>query len=100
MSRDILAPCRFCDRPIPWRLHRALDRRVVFGLAEQDGLRRCPAFGPRPVRGAGLCIQVVENLLDDGRVFDAGDDLHRPTTLDAGLDVDVEDTLQALCPRH
>jgi hypothetical protein len=116
MSRDILAPCRLCGRPNPWRLHRALHRWVVFGLAEQDGLRRCPAFGPRPVRGAGLCIQVAEYLrqllpalhyllhpcsrLDDGRVFDAGDDLYDAAAVATGFNVDVEDSLQTLRPSH
>jgi len=92
MSRDILARCWLCGRPNPWRLRRALHRRVVFGLAERDGLRRCPAFGPRPVRGAGLGGQVIEYLrqllqallyllhpcsrLNDHRVFNAGDALY------------------------
>ncbi len=32
---------------------------------------------------------MVEDALDDGGVFDAGDDLHRTATQFAGFDVDV-----------
>jgi hypothetical protein len=30
-----------------------------------------------------------ENLFNDSRVFNAGDDLHRPAAFPAGLDVDI-----------
>jgi len=43
---------------------------------------------------------VGENLLDHRRVFDAGNDLHRPAAPITSFDVDLEDTLQALCPGY
>jgi len=41
---------------------------------------------------------VGEDLLDHLGVLDAGDDPHRPAARLAGLDVDAEDSFQALCP--
>jgi hypothetical protein len=75
---------------------------VVFGSVEQNRLwGGCPALGQRVnVHGGGPGIQVVEDLLDDGRVFDAGDDLYRSAALATSFDVEVEYALQALCPRH
>ena len=43
---------------------------------------------------------MVENLLNDTGVFDAGNDLHRSAAVATGFDVDVEDSLQALRPRQ
>lgn len=43
---------------------------------------------------------MLEDTVDDGRVFDAGDDPERPATVAAGLDVDAEHALEALRPRH
>jgi len=42
---------------------------------------------------------MLEDLLDHRRVFDTGNDLHPPTTVPAGLDVDPEYALQTLRPR-
>ena len=71
------------------------------GSVKQNGLGWCPAFGQDGLaRHRGLCLQVVEYLLDDGRVFDCGDDLRHSAALAAGFDVDVEHPLQALGPRH
>jgi hypothetical protein len=47
----------------------------------------CPSF--RPERG-GLDLEVRETLLDDRRVFDAGDDLGRPAAVVKGLVHDRE----------
>ncbi len=43
---------------------------------------------------------MVENLADDDGIFDAGDDLHGAATVRTGFDVDIEDPLQSLGPRH
>ena len=43
--------------------------------------------GPRQLRIA--LVKMLEDALDDGGVFDAGDDLHRTATHLAGFDVDV-----------
>jgi hypothetical protein len=53
----------------------------------------------RAVRRAGA-FEVFENLADQLRVLNTGDDLQRPAAVLAGLDVDVEDALQALRPTH
>ena len=42
----------------------------------------------------------MEDHGDDVRVFDAGNHSEVATALGAGLDVDGEDSLQALHPRH
>jgi hypothetical protein len=66
--------------------------------AEQTGRRRPPfRQQARFLRGI-LAIKVSQNLLDHRRGFDAGDDLHRPAAYTAGLDVNAEYALQALCP--
>jgi hypothetical protein len=44
--------------------------------------------------------EVGENLPDHHRIFDAGDDAHRPAAGCAGLDVDPEHALQALRPKR
>jgi hypothetical protein len=36
---------------------------------------------------------VGEYLLEDRRIFDAGNDFHRPAAVPARFDVDLEDTL-------
>jgi hypothetical protein len=45
-------------------------------------------------------IEAGEDLLDHHSVFDARCEAHRPAAHSAGLDVDAEHTLQALCPPH
>jgi hypothetical protein len=71
---------------------------------EQDALlagRRRPAFGQREgFAGFSFALQVSEDLLDHRRIFDAGDDFHRATAFLAGLDVDIENALEALRPGH
>jgi hypothetical protein len=49
------------------------------------------ASGAAPFR-----IQVGENLLDDDRILDARDDLHRSAAGRARSDVDPKDPLEAL----
>ena len=44
----------------------------------------------------GTSVQMLEGLLDHRRVFDTGNDLHPPTTVPAGLDVDPEHALETL----
>ena len=73
--------------------------RVVFSLrcVKQECMRWCPALVPRGgFRGGGLFVQVGEYLLDDRRVFDEGNDLHRPAAMATRFDVDVEHTLEPL----
>jgi hypothetical protein len=41
-----------------------------------------------------------QNLLDDSRIFNAGDDLDLPRAPLAGLDIDVKYPLQTLHPGH
>jgi hypothetical protein len=43
---------------------------------------------------------MLENSTDDFRIFDAGDDLHRPTALLAAIDLDTEDAFESLRPTH
>ncbi len=51
----------------------------------------------------GTSIQMVEDLLDDHRVFNTGSDVHAPTTVPAGLKIGSEgslhrkQTLKKLC---
>src|SRR5690606_318862 len=45
-------------------------------------------------------LQVIEDLLDDHGIFDAGNVLHWPFALLAFADVYVEHPLEAPCPRH
>jgi hypothetical protein len=50
----------------------------------------------------GFCgvAQVLENPLDDCGFLDAGDHPQLPAALPAGLNVDGEYPLEALCPGH
>ena len=41
-----------------------------------------------------------ECLLDNHGIFNAGDHVDAATTFSAGLDIDVEDALEALRPGH
>ena len=71
------------------------------GVVEQVALWRGSFRRELCLRVFGLLLsQVFQNLPDYRRVFDAGDDLHRPPALLAGFDVDVEYPLQALGPGH
>ena len=45
-------------------------------------------------------LQVLKDLLDHPRIFDAGNDLHGPAAGRTGLNVDAKDAFQALCPGH
>jgi len=45
-----------------------------------------------------FALEVDEDFLNHLRIFDAGDDLDVASSIIAGLDVDVEYTLQALRP--
>jgi len=48
----------------------------------------------------GLVFEVIEDLLDHPRVFDTGNHLDRTGAFPAGLDIDVENTFEPLCPGH
>ena len=43
---------------------------------------------------------MVEDLLNDYRVLNAGDDFEGPAASTTGLNVDIENPLETLCPRH
>jgi len=45
-------------------------------------------------------VEVRENLLDDLRISDAGDDLHRTSAVLTDLDVDLERALEAASSGH
>ena len=45
-------------------------------------------------------LQVCQDLLDDHRVFDAGNDLRCSSANSALLNVDMENTLEPLRPGH
>ena len=45
-------------------------------------------------------VEMVEDALNDGGVFDTGDDLDVAATGIAGFDIDVEHALELLCLRH
>ena len=52
----------------------------------------------RRIDAAGITAEVLENPLDDCGLLNAGDDTQVPTALPAGLNVDGEYPLEALCP--
>ena len=47
-------------------------------------------------RGLDVSVEVLKDLFDHRRIFDARDDLDRATTVLAGLDIDLEHPLQSL----
>ena len=55
---------------------------------------------PGETQGRCAEMRVLKNSVDNGAIFDAGDDLHRPATVRADLSVDIEYSLQALRPTH
>jgi hypothetical protein len=80
----------------PDRLH---DRCIVIRLIE----KHCPAR--RSSRqgftgGRGVKAQVLQNLLDDLCILDAGNDPHRTGAVLALPDLDPKDALQSLRPTH
>ncbi|MBT4403509.1 MAG: hypothetical protein HOC85_00360 [Acidiferrobacteraceae bacterium] len=48
----------------------------------------------------GFLPKVIEDLPDHLGVFDAGHHLYRPGAFATGLDVDIENTLEAIRPGH
>ena len=50
------------------------------------------------IDGLHSMAEMVQNPLDDCGLLDAGDDAQVSTALPAGLDVDGEHPLEALCP--
>lgn len=80
---------------------RSYLRMAFPSLVEQPGLRRTSTFGEMM---RWCCFRLVLNVcvdfLDHDRSFDAGNHLHRTAAVTAGLNVDVEDVFQALCPVH
>jgi hypothetical protein len=47
-----------------------------------------------------LSVEVIEDVGDDGGVFDASDDPHGAAAAGSGVDVDLEDAFKVLCPSH
>jgi hypothetical protein len=50
------------------------------------------------IDGPGITAKVLENPFNDDWCLNAGDDTQVPTALLAGLDVNGEHPLEALCP--
>ena len=76
-----------------------LDSSVKQPLLQPNRWR--PALMQRPrLPDFSFVLQVIEDLLDHHRGFDAGNHLHRPTAFSTGLDIDIENTLQARRPSH
>jgi len=80
-------------------LPRLNYRSIVIGIvwdgsgkqAPWQPSRWCPALGqPTELVGLGFLLQMVEDLPDHHRVFDAGNDLDGAAAHRAGLNVDVE----------
>src|SRR5271167_4355955 len=71
--------------------------------SQQHGLYRRPA---RPERQLALillrrsALQVRQDLRNQLRLLDAGDDLQLPAAARAALDLDTEHSLQPSCPAH
>ena len=51
-------------------------------------------------RGLRSSVEVLKDLFDHGRIFNARDHLDRTAAVLAGLDIDVEHPFQPLCPCH
>ena len=88
-------------RATPDRARAQRDLKSVFysSVRQADTRdRRRAAFCPQA--GKILAGQVIQYPLDHRRVFDTRDDLDRAAALRAGLDVDLEHSLEALCPAH
>jgi len=79
VARVVMNNSQRSDQAIALRRRAARMRRI-------DGLRRM--------------AEMVQNPLDDGGFLDAGDDTQVPTALPAGLDINREYSLEALCPCH
>ena len=47
-----------------------------------------------------LIAQMSQNSIDDVLVLNTRNDLDRPAAPTADLNIDVEDTLESLCPGH
>ena len=76
--------------------------RVFLDSVEESSLRRWRTVlwtQSRP-GGGRFSIQVGQNLLDNRWVFNTGNDLDLTGTALAGLDVDVEHSLEPLHPGH
>ena len=68
-------------------------------MLKQPALWRCPPrWRPGSVVRYSPLVKVLENLLDNHRVFHTGDDPDRSFTLFANLNVNVEHPFQSLHP--
>jgi hypothetical protein len=54
----------------------------------------------RRINGLRSVAEMVQNPLDDCGFLDTGDHPQRPAALPAGLDINGEYALEALCPAH
>ena len=75
--------------------------RAEYAFHQTNAKRWCPALG-QPIRNLVFTpfLQVIEDLLDHHRVFDAGDDFDGAAAFTTSLDIDIEDTFEPLCPGH
>jgi len=47
-----------------------------------------------------VSVQVIEDMFNDGGIFDASDDPHGTAAAGAGLDIDLEYAFEPLRPSH
>ena len=89
------------SRQKPTLAHPCTLARVVMNRTKRSDqaiiLRRRSAR-MRRIDGFRRMAEMVQNPLDDGGFLDAGDDAQVPTALPAGLDINGEYSLEALCP--
>ncbi len=100
----------FSDNQHGGSLPRRCERSILIGIvglqARQSNRPRAaqpvaPGFRVTPwSRWFRLCASGDQDLLDHYRVFNAGDDFHGAAAAAAGLDVDIENTLEPLRPCH
>ncbi len=78
-----------------------VERECFLESAEQAGLRRCSTVRQQE-RGSRrqFFFQVRQDLLNDHRVFDAGNHLRGSSAYTAGLNVYIENPLEPLRPGH
>ncbi len=90
-------PPRRCERSILIGIVGLQARQSNRPVSSSAGGARLSG-NARPA-GFGFRAQVIKDLLDY-RVFNAGDDFHGAAAAAAGLDVDIENTLEPLRPCH
>jgi len=86
--------------PLPSWVAATCVERISLSVEHACARRRSTLGQWVETHQGGLSLQVIEDLLDQHRVFDAGNDLDGAAAFTTGLDVDIEYTLQSLRPGH